>query len=105
MSGRLDSFSIVSAWETIRPNSSRVGWSGLLWGGGNITVGRVYFCAWLAIRDRLGTRDRLSWWDRFIPLSCMLCGGNYESRDHLLIGFVIKGLSYLGFAVRVLGRV
>ena len=43
------------------------------------------FCAWLAIRDKLGTRDRLSRWDRSIPLSCMLCGGNYESRDHLFL--------------------
>ena len=83
------------------------------------------FCAWLAIRDRLSTRDRLSRWDRSIPLSCLLCGGNYESRDHLfflvilggrfgrgsfclchlLIESVIGGLSYLGFIIRVLGRV
>ncbi|XP_031737043.1 uncharacterized protein LOC116402131 [Cucumis sativus] len=79
--GSLDSFSIASAWETIRPHSSRVGWSGLLWDRGNIPKHSFY--AWLAIRDRLGTRDRLSQWDRSIPLSCMLCGGNYESRDHL----------------------
>ena len=79
--GSHDSFFITSAWETIRPHSSRVGWSGLLWGGGNIP--KHSFCAWLAIRDRLGTRDRLSRWDRSIPLSRLLCGGNYESRDHL----------------------
>ena len=121
--GSRDSFSITSAWETIRPHSSRVGWSGLLWDGGNIP--KHSFCAWLAIRDRLSTRDRLSRWDRSIPLSCLLCGGNYESRDHLiflvilggrfgrgsfclchlLIESVIGGLSYLGFIIRVLGRV
>ena len=31
--GSHDSFSIISEWETIRPHSSRFGWSGLLWGG------------------------------------------------------------------------
>ncbi|KAA0035533.1 zf-RVT domain-containing protein [Cucumis melo var. makuwa] len=33
------------------------GWAGLLWGKGNVP--KYSFCAWLAIKDRLGTRDRL----------------------------------------------
>ena len=36
MLGSHDGFSIGSAWDTIRPHSIRVGWSGLLWCGGNI---------------------------------------------------------------------
>ena len=79
--GNHDNFFITSAWDTIRPRSVRVGWSGLLWGRGNIP--KHSFCSWLAIRDRLGTRDRLSRWDRSIPLSCILCGVSCESRYHL----------------------
>ena len=68
-------------WDTIRPRSVRVCWSGLLWGGGHIP--KHSFCAWLAIRNRLGTRDRLSRWDRLIPLYCILCWESCEFCDHL----------------------
>ncbi|KAA0049769.1 non-LTR retroelement reverse transcriptase-like protein [Cucumis melo var. makuwa] len=55
--GRQGGFSIASAWKAIRPRGGRVLWDGLLWGGRNIP--KHSFCAWLAIKDRLGTRDRL----------------------------------------------
>ena len=42
-------------------------------------------CACLTIKNRLGTRDRLSRWDNLVPSSCML--------------------SCLGCVVKVLGRV
>ncbi|KAL0561777.1 hypothetical protein IC582_002218 [Cucumis melo] len=121
--GRQGGFSIASAWEAIRPRGGRVLWDGLLWGGGNIP--KHSFCAWLAIKDRLDTRDRLHRWDSSIPLSCILCQGvwsleiTYSFRVRLRgmfglgsfrswsphIGLGIGGLSCLGFVIGVLGRV
>ncbi|KAL4038493.1 hypothetical protein IC575_002114 [Cucumis melo] len=121
--GRQGGFSIASAWEAICPRGSRVLWDGLLWGGGNIP--KHSFCAWLAIKDRLDTRDRLHRWDSSIPLSCILCQGvwsleiTYSFRVRLggmfglgsfrswspHIGLGIGGLSCLGFVIGVLGRV
>ncbi|TYK19523.1 reverse transcriptase [Cucumis melo var. makuwa] len=82
-------FSIASAWEAIRPRGGRVLWDGLLWGGGNIP--KHSFCAWLAIKDRLGTRDRFHRWDSSVPLSCILCEGGMESRDHLFFSCPFGG--------------
>ena len=57
-------------------------------GEGNIP--KHCFCAWLAIRDRLATRDRLSRWDSSISLSCNLCGGVMSLKIicsfHVLLG-------------------
>ena len=121
--GRQGGFSIASAWKAIHPRGGRVLWDGLMWGGRNIP--KHSFCAWLAIKDRLGTRDRFHRWDSSVPLSCILCQGGVESRDHLFfscpfggmfglgsfrswsphIGLGIGGLSCLGFVIGVLGRV
>ena len=52
----------------------------MMWEVGGMRDSRV---SWVWRVDRLGTRDRLSRWDRLISLSCNLCWGNSESRDHL----------------------
>ncbi|XP_038888122.1 uncharacterized protein LOC120078021 [Benincasa hispida] len=44
-------FSIASAWESLHPRRPRVSWVGILWVGGGIP--RHFFCAWLAVRDRI----------------------------------------------------
>ncbi|XP_050938813.1 uncharacterized protein LOC127148660 [Cucumis melo] len=87
--GHQGGFSIASAWEAVRPRGGRVLWDGLLWGGGNIP--KHSFCAWLAIKDRLGTRDRLHRWDSSVLLSCILCQGGMESRDHLFFSCSFGG--------------
>ncbi|TYK26659.1 zf-RVT domain-containing protein [Cucumis melo var. makuwa] len=74
--GRRGGFSIASAWEAVRPRGGRVLWDGLLWGGGNIQ--KHFFCAWLAIKDRLG------FFGSWVPL----------------IGLGIGGLSCLGFVIK-----
>ncbi|TYK26641.1 putative non-LTR retroelement reverse transcriptase [Cucumis melo var. makuwa] len=42
--GRQGGFSIASAWEVIRPRGGRVRWTGLLWGGGSISI--PFVCGW-----------------------------------------------------------
>ncbi|CAI8616178.1 unnamed protein product [Vicia faba] len=42
------------------------------------------FIAWLAVQNRLKTRDRLKKMQIIMDSTCMLCGEQEESRDHLL---------------------
>lgn len=122
VSGRQGGFSIESVWEVFCPCNVWAHWVGLLWGGRNIP--RHFFCAWLAIKDRLGNRDRLHRWDSSISL-CILCERGSESRHHLffrvLLDVIFSSMSFkswlpltgLGggmfscfwFVVSVLGRV
>ncbi|XP_016902060.1 uncharacterized protein LOC103496880 [Cucumis melo] len=71
--GRQGGFSIASTWETIRPRGGRVRWASLLWGGENIP--KHSFCAWLAIKDMLGTRDRLHRWDSSVSMCAFFVRG------------------------------
>ncbi|KAA0059752.1 F17F8.5 [Cucumis melo var. makuwa] len=83
-------FSIASAWEAVRPRGGQVLWDGLLWGGGNIP--KYSFCAWLAIKDRLGTRDRLHrYWESvrrklWRVLWCATIYFIWNERNHRLHG-------------------
>lgn len=43
------------------------------------------FHAWISVRDRLPTRDRLRSWGMSVPSACLLCGVADESRDHIYL--------------------
>ncbi|XP_022149381.1 uncharacterized protein LOC111017811 [Momordica charantia] len=64
-------FSVSSAWDVLRPTQPLVPWFSSLWFSGNIS--KHSFIAWLAVRDRLATLDRLRRWDSSIPVSCVFC--------------------------------
>ncbi|KAL1223760.1 hypothetical protein V5N11_020313 [Cardamine amara subsp. amara] len=46
-------------------------------------VPRFSFATWLALRNRLPTRDRLRGWGMDVPSSCLLCSNGLETHDHL----------------------
>lgn len=41
------------------------------------------FMAWLSVRDRLSTLDRIDKWNQGIDATCVLCKAGHESRNHL----------------------
>ncbi|XP_022157473.1 uncharacterized protein LOC111024165 [Momordica charantia] len=73
-------FSVSNALDVLRPVRPPVPWFSLVWFGGNIP--KHSFIAWLAMRDRLATRDRLCRWDYSVMVSCVFCTGQ-ESWDNL----------------------
>ncbi|XP_022158861.1 uncharacterized protein LOC111025324 [Momordica charantia] len=75
-------FSVSSVWGILRPRRPPVSYFYLLWFGGNIP--KHSFISWLAIRDRLFTRERLRQWNALVPATCVFCAG-LESRDHLFL--------------------
>ena len=71
-------FSTSSAWEKIRTHRAKVIWHHLVWFPGLIP--KAAFILWLAIRQRLGTQDRLR---TPIPTGCLFCIVQVESHKHL----------------------
>ncbi|KAJ9536716.1 hypothetical protein OSB04_un000101 [Centaurea solstitialis] len=75
-------FSIKEVWRSFLGNLEVVPWFDVCWFKHHIP--KHSFCLWLAILNRLPTQDRLLQWgigsDR---MSCLLCNGDMDSRDHL----------------------
>ena len=71
----------ASTWNAIREKNHKVPWHHLIWSTPHIP--RHSFILWLAIRERLNTKDRLLSWGMAIDPTCVLCGGTLESIDHL----------------------
>lgn len=51
-------FSVASIWDQIRKHIPEVAWWKLIWFSNAIP--RCAFISWLAIRDRLSTKERLA---------------------------------------------
>lgn len=72
-------FSSKCTWNIIRTSSPKVTWSQIVWFPQ--AVPRYSFMAWLAIKDRLSTGQRMRRWGQ--EQSCPFCGERDESRDHI----------------------
>ncbi|GJT48009.1 hypothetical protein Tco_0974166 [Tanacetum coccineum] len=59
--GNISSFSVVKAWEAIRPRGNLVPWSRIVWFSHNIP--RHAFHLWLVMRHGLKTHDKMRQWD------------------------------------------
>ena len=73
-------FSVKSSWIAIRFHRPQVHWHKLVWYPQNIP--RASFILWLAIRQRLGTQDRLP---NISNPSCLFCGTQMDNHDHLFL--------------------
>ncbi|CAN1185048.1 hypothetical protein LINPERPRIM_LOCUS39203 [Linum perenne] len=76
-------FSSKKIWESIRSDKPKVVWYSLLWKGPSIH--RHNFIVWLAILNRLSTRDKLANWGLTQDTSCLFCSMGVDSRDHVLV--------------------
>ncbi|KAJ6980751.1 hypothetical protein NC653_024183 [Populus alba x Populus x berolinensis] len=74
-------FSIASAWELLRARRPINNMHHLLWFAGHIP--RHSFILWLACLGRLRTMDRLSAAGIIQNASCILCGLQTETHEHL----------------------
>lgn len=80
---RTGSYSSKSAWETIRTHHQFQPWSKLVWFGQ--CVPRWSFILWLAIWERLATRDRPYEWGITADVHCVLCTNGTEFHGHLFL--------------------
>ena len=76
-------FSIAEIWKVIWPRKEKVSWHKLLWSSLNIP--RHAMVVWMAILNRLPTKDRLISWGMEVNGICCLCQNANETRDHLFV--------------------
>ena len=50
----------------------------------NIASPSARFITWLAIQNRLATKDRVEKWKEIEDVNCVFCSGANESAQHLL---------------------
>ncbi|KAL9830473.1 putative reverse transcriptase zinc-binding domain-containing protein [Arabidopsis thaliana] len=74
-------FSSARTWNHLHPAGPTVPWYSQIWFKERIL--KLAFMAWLTVKDRLTTSDRLISWNILVPASCLLCLNGDESRDHL----------------------
>ncbi|XP_074361033.1 uncharacterized protein LOC141701249 [Apium graveolens] len=68
-------------WYSLRSRKPQVAWFHFVWH--KVKVPKAAFLLWLAIRNRLLTRDRMIRFGISTPIHCPLCLTDLESRDHL----------------------
>ncbi|XP_039063088.1 uncharacterized protein LOC120207735 [Hibiscus syriacus] len=75
-------FSIKDIWQEIRVKENKVPWHSLIWFLQHIP--KHSLIAWMAILDRLPTRDQLMRMRIITEGNYVLCNDKLESRNHLL---------------------
>ncbi|XP_039025015.1 uncharacterized protein LOC120158175 [Hibiscus syriacus] len=68
-------------WDIIRISREKVVWHRLIWFPAHIP--KISLISWMAILDRLPTKDRLTRFGLIVDNVCGLCGTGMESRVHL----------------------
>lgn len=74
-------FSTYETWLLMKIETGRCDWSRSIWF--SQATPKYAFIAWLAVKDRLSTMDRISKWNRDVDVICVLCKRESESRSHL----------------------
>uniref|UniRef100_A0A803QBL0 Reverse transcriptase zinc-binding domain-containing protein n=1 Tax=Cannabis sativa TaxID=3483 RepID=A0A803QBL0_CANSA len=77
----LKKYNVADGYKWLCPTVSRVNWSNEVWN--RLNTPKHSFVFWLAIQNRLKTRDRLLRFQIITDPSCLLCSGNAETCEHL----------------------
>ena len=74
-------FSTHVTWQLTRAPGAQCTWSRGIWF--SQTNPKFAFMAWLALRDRLTTMDRVSNWSQDVDTACVLCKNATETKKHI----------------------
>ena len=74
-------FSCDTTWSELRVKGSEVNWWKILWFSHNIP--RHSFIGWLAIKNKLPTRERMLKWGFTVDGNCGFCRNSLETRNHI----------------------
>lgn len=79
--GAPETFSSSKLWRSLYPDPEIVSWYDAVWFKNRIP--KHAFIAWLVMKDRMKTRDKLIAWEINTPATCLLCGQREETTPHL----------------------
>lgn len=68
-------------WHSLRATTNPPAWVKVLWHP--LAISKCSFTLWLALKDRLLTKERMARFGMLTDLSCVLCTNAIESNDHL----------------------
>ena len=74
-------FSYAATWNELRSKGNEVSWWKLLWFSLNIP--RYSFIGWLAMHNKLPTRERMLKWGFTVDGNCVFCRNSLETRNHI----------------------
>ena len=80
-------FRTKTTWELLRQQAPTVSWWKGVWFKHHTP--KYDFFHWIVIQNRLATWDRMSFWNRGINPSCVLCHAPQETRDHFFFGCLL----------------
>ena len=70
--------------NTIYPKKKKVSWHRLIWA--TFVVPKHTFISWLAVLNRLPTKERIKAWGLEVDDKCVMCRNAEETRDHVFFG-------------------
>ena len=76
-------YKTTEVWSVIRKKKEKVGWHKLVWF--HLNMQKHAFIAWLAMLNKLPTKDKLMAWEMETEGNCVYCG-EHETRSHLFFG-------------------
>ncbi|KAF8081661.1 hypothetical protein N665_0872s0008 [Sinapis alba] len=74
-------FSTAQTWRHLNPPGDSVLWHSSVWFSGRIP--KHAFITWVAVWNRMATRDRLRSWGVEVSSVCVLCNAADETRQHI----------------------
>lgn len=80
-SGYTQKFSTRETWLSIRESKPQCPSARSVWF--SQATPKYAFMAWLSIKNRMSTLDRVAKWSQGIDAKCVLCKNAMETRDHL----------------------
>lgn len=92
-------FSTQDTWFLIRVNRPPCSWARAIWF--TQATPKYAFMAWLAVKNRMSTLDRIASWSPGVDGTCILCKNDAETRNHLFFEcgysaqvweFMVKGI-------------
>lgn len=93
-----EKYSTNLIYNLVREAAPVVTWHKEVWFSGGIPKHK--FLTWLMTLNRCPTKDRMLQWGLQTDGSCILCGGNNESRDHLFFQCIYSSEVWYVFALR-----
>lgn len=75
------SIKVTSIWQSFRAPGDVVAWADSVWN--SLAIPKCSFTLWLALRNRLLTRDRMIMFGMTTDPKCLLCSQGMESVQHL----------------------
>lgn len=97
--GSCNQVKLATIWHSLRPIGTICPWTKILWN--NTSVAKYSFITWVAIQERLPTKDRILHFGLQVISDCVLCVGHMENHAHLFCNCVFTRAIFNSWPVAI----